>query len=73
MVYYRVKPEYDNVPYNDKHDFLIANELWTEKELTRNRVLFGRKITFDCFERVEISRRKIYWFFGARFHSTMEV
>lgn len=72
MVYYRVKPEFDNVPYNDKYDFLIANELWTEKELIKKRVLFGRKITFACFDRVEISKREIYWFLGARFAEVKE-
>ena len=61
MKYYRVTK--DNV-----HDYFtgyttIKNELLTEKE--RNTKF--RYLKDDCFEIVEISRKKTYWFFGARF------
>jgi hypothetical protein len=71
MIYYRVKPEYDNrqrwvyVGHSNvkiKPDgILIAHELYTPRE--RERIANHEKY----FEKVEISRRKIYWFFGARF------
>ena len=71
MTYYRVKPEYDNRSnyryvgnsnLKIKRDgILIANELYTPRERERLSVK-------DCvFDRVEISRKKVYWFFGARF------
>lgn len=70
MKYYRVKPEYDNkkryIWDNEGqrvHDgtILVANELYTPAEF--------REIA-NCpawFEEIEVSKRKIYWFFGARF------
>ena len=63
MRYYRVKPEYDC-----KHDYFtgyttIKNELLTPRE--RNRKF--RYLTDDVFETVNVSRKKIYWAFGARF------
>lgn len=35
MVYYRVKPEFDNVVVSKKFDILVANELYTVKELRK--------------------------------------
>lgn len=71
MIYYRVKPEYYNKirltrigHYTQiaKYDgVLIANELYTPRE--RERLLNHDK----CFEKVEIKKSKIYFFFGARF------
>ena len=69
MLYYRVKPQYDNkVRYIlNNHEqgvsdgILIANELYTPGEF--------RKIV-NCpawFEKVNISKKNIYFFFGARF------
>lgn len=66
MIYYRVKPEYDQKrkdTINARNcDFLIANELYTEVE--RNKMI---KIPDRAFERVEIPKNQTYWFFGARF------
>ena len=62
--YFKVKPEYDN---RRKHRFIndfdiyIANELYTEKEITK------QKLNRDFMEQVSVSRKKTYWFFGARF------
>jgi hypothetical protein len=71
MKYYRVKPENDNRRRFKFHrgggleidGIWIANELYTPKEISKypGGVLM-------C-EPVEISRKKIYWFFGARFSS----
>ena len=69
MIYYRVKPEYDNKTryiWNNKkqgipNSILIAHELYTAKEF--------QKIA-NCpawFEKVEISKKQICFSFGARF------
>lgn len=70
MTYYRVKPQYDNfrlIRDHKYHGILIANELYTGKELVKKKILFCYRVEPDFFEKVEISRKKIYWFFGARF------
>ena len=69
MIYYRVKPEYDNktrYTWNNKHQgvsngILIANELYTPGEYKKIANHHG------CFEQVQIPKSKIYFFFGARF------
>ena len=73
MVYYKVKPQYDNIPRYvyvghsnlkiRRDSILIAHELYTPRE--RERVAMKD----EFFDRVEISRKKTYWFFGARFAS----
>ena len=70
MLYYRVKPLYDNKKrYRwSNHgqgvadgSILVANELYTPCEFAK---------LANCpawFEKVNISKRNIYFFFGARF------
>lgn len=69
MLYYRVKPEYDNktkYTWNNHHQgvpngIIIGNELYTPKEYAKLAM---------CpywFDKVNISQRNIYVFFGARF------
>ena len=69
MLYYSVKPLYDNKKryrWNNhgqgvSNGILISNELYTPGEF--------RKIA-NCpawFEKVNISKKNIYFFFGARF------
>ena len=63
MLYYRVKPQYDNYCKNPKiHDgnIYVANELYTEKEVQK------QNLNRSFLEPVEVSK-KVYWFFGARF------
>ena len=75
MTYYRVKPEHDNTQlyrigksgHWERQGFLVGNELYTAKELERYEIMQCRRIKPEMFEQVEISKRKIYWFFGARF------
>ena len=70
MTYYRVKPEYDNFRLIKNHKYcgiLVGNELYTQKELVKSGILYCYRVQPDFFEKVEISRKKIYWFFGARF------
>lgn len=67
MMYYKVKPEYDNVYKNPKihnGDILIGNELYTKKEFNKLPFKYA-----GAFERVEIPKNKTYFFFGARFAS----
>ena len=70
MMYYKVKVEHDNErkfvyvgsEYKMKQDgILIANELYTSAE--RNKIANSNRF----FDIVEISKRKTYRFFGARF------
>lgn len=72
MIYYKVKKEFDNKrihPFVKNNQFLIANELYTEKELNKlfyNGLRFYKDyLTF--FDKIEISKNKTYFFFGARF------
>jgi hypothetical protein len=58
--YYRVPEQYDNLRRIDG-SILVRNELYTAKELEKYR------IPKSYLEEVEISRKKIYFFFGARF------
>lgn len=60
MKYYKIKKEYDNKKRNDGN-ILIGNELYTKKEKEKYN------IPDLCCDIVEISKNKIYWFFGARF------
>ena len=70
MLYYRVKPEYDNKDvyklnnkgYWEYNGFLVGNELLTQKELEK----LG-KVNLDWFEKVNIKKTDTYFFFGARF------
>lgn len=73
MIYYRVKKEFDNYTrykwdtrqkyygYVRPDGILIGKELYTETERSKisNASYF--------FEKVEISKNKTYWCFGARF------
>ena len=69
MTYYRVKPEYDNkvrYTWNNhgqgvSNSILIANELYTPREYAKIANYHG------WFEKVEIKKSNIYFFFGARF------
>jgi len=60
MKYYRVKPVYDQKSRCDG-SVLIANELYTSCEMAKFHI--SEKYT----EPVEISRKAVYFFFGARF------
>ncbi len=76
MTYYRVKPEHDNKYFMRRcknHPgaleygrVIIGNELFTEKELYRKEDA-GYIVPWYYFDRIEISKQKTYFFFGARF------
>ena len=75
MKYYRVKPQYDNktrYTWNNRHQgisngIIIGNELYTPCEFKKLAMCPA------WFEVVEVSKRNIYFFFGARFENEREV
>lgn len=75
MKYYRVKPQYDNktrYTWNNHHQgipngIIVGNELYTPCEFKK---LAMRPAWFEV---VEISKREVYPFFGARFENKREV
>jgi hypothetical protein len=60
MKYFRVNPDFDGVNVGH-HRFLIQNELYTEKEVSKYNV--PKKYLSEC----EISEKETYFLFGARF------
>ena len=62
MLYYRVKKEYDQRPKRNG-DIYIKNELYTTSEVKKNNLII------EYMEAVEVSKKNIYWFFGARFEN----
>ena len=62
MTYYKVKPEFSNIrKRTKKFDFYIKDELYTEKEVIKQR------LNRQYMEPIEISKRRVYFLFGARF------
>ena len=76
MLYYKVKPTADQirVGIRTKTGFLVADELYTsneiEKAISESRIDYG--FLKNHFIRLEISKHKTYWFFGARFQSSIQ-
>lgn len=63
MTYYKVKSQYDQQrKFPNDWDFLIANELYTEKE--RRKLT---EISDEAFEQIDIPKNQTFWCFGARF------
>lgn len=60
MLYYKIKASADQRQRKDG-SFLIANELYTQKEAERF------KINPAYYDKAEASKRKVYFFFGCRF------
>ena len=74
MIFYKVKPAFDNWRYSKNFDILIGNELYTEKELEKLKQkyfhCYSTVYNFDkIFDKVEIKKNKTHWFFGARFEN----
>ena len=70
MLYYRIKPEYDNARLLNRTTrafdrVLVGNELYTEKEW--KRLVLRYRVSEIVCEPVQISKRKVYISFGARF------
>lgn len=60
MLYYKVKPEFDQKKRRDG-SILIANELYTPREKERFN------ISNKAVDPVQVSRKAVYFCFGARF------
>ena len=60
MTYYKVKPEFDQKKRRDG-SILIANELYTPREKERFN------ISDKAVDPVQVLRKAVYFFFGARF------
>ena len=61
MLYYRVKRECGDKVVRASGHYLVPNELITRCELKTHH------IPACAVSAVEVSKRNIYWFFGARF------
>lgn len=62
MIYFKVPANMDNTKINKNGWNFVANELFTISELAKKGFSDLKKL-----ERVEISKRMVYFFFGARF------
>lgn len=62
MEYYKVKTEADNKKRPDGSIY-VADELYTPAEAKRY------KLNMDYMDAVNVSKRRIYWCFGARFEA----
>ena len=65
MKYYKVKTEADNKKRPDGSIY-IADELYTPAETRKYN------INMDYVDAVNVSKRRIYWCFGARFEAVNE-
>lgn len=75
MKYYKVRPQFDNKQVTRNGYYLVGNELYTPAELrkleARYHAYYRNPINFALmFEEVEVSKRSVYFFFGARFSPT---
>lgn len=75
MKYYKVRPEFDNKQVARNGHYLVGNELYTPAELrkleARYNAYYRTPLNFmRMFEEVEVSKRSVYFFFGARFSPT---
>lgn len=68
MTYYRVKSQYDQKRH--PKGFLIANEPYTQRELVKIGMA-GMIPIITYFDKTNISKRKVFWIFGARFQSSI--
>ena len=78
MLYMKVKPEADQFVIDNKFNILIANELYTIKEFEKLRYNFMKnggstQQLKNKFELVEVSKKQVFWFFGARFSNDIGV
>ena len=62
MKYYKVKPEADNRRRADGSIY-VANELYTSAEAKKYN------LNMAYVDAVEVSKRRVYWLFGARFEA----
>lgn len=66
MLFYKVKKEADNIPLKSRLIY-IGGELATESEIKRY------KMDKKHMTPVNISKRRTYWFWGARFECKLPI
>ena len=78
MVYYKVKPDYDNKVLSRiknssgrrfYYGILVGNELFTRKEMNE-MYKKGVELQDNYFEKIEVNKTDTYIMFGARFQKT---
>ena len=69
MLYIMITPEGDNVRKNARGDIFIGGELYTVREWERIRAEYHRdpEQLRGITRPVDVSKKRVYWFFGARF------
>ena len=69
MKYIMIRPEADNMRINARGDILVGGELYTPREWDAVRVNYhSNPARLDAVgQEVNVSKKRIYWFFGARF------
>ena len=79
-VYYRVKKLADGRMYrygsHGRSLYLIENELYTEKEYEKYSIPEKRtnlRMRPEWFEKIELTRKDVFWSFGARFQCAEEI
>ena len=70
MLYYRVKIP-DKLYRFNGYLQTVRNELYTPAEIKQYTApdKHGCRMRLDWLEPVQVSKRRVYWFFGARFES----
>lgn len=68
MVYYKAKKDMQSIYIHDtsKCITIVKDELFTTSEMQKN------KLPFDLFDVVDINKRDVVFFFGARFEVKKE-
>ena len=66
MVYYKAKNDYQSLYNNSKYVTIVKGELFTTTEIIKSN------LPKELFEQVEINKRDVAWFFGARFEVKKE-
>lgn len=69
MKYIMIRPEADNVRKNARGDIFVGGELYTPREWDAVRANYHRNAArLDAIgQEINVSKKRIYWFFGARF------
>lgn len=68
MVYYKVNKDYNGIKVVSRRNlYLIGGELFTKKEIEKLKIFSIDKV----FTKIEISKNKTYFSFGARFEKKL--
>lgn len=83
MLYYKVKPRYDNLPRYKRNaagylipaGIYVRCELYTPREIEKEikKTILTRAGVEKIFEPVNVSKKSVYWFFGCRYEINSDV